>query len=80
MYIQLLNQWIWRVLEPLIDKRTREKVTLVRDSEEQSVFLRLFDPSQLESRFKGGQSNFTFQPRQYIQDAPLELIGRQSST
>jgi len=66
--------WIWRVLEPLVDPRTREKVSIVGAGDEARVLAEAIDPSQLEARFKGGRNAFAFDPEAYLEQDVLEAL------
>jgi hypothetical protein len=59
-------QWIWRVLEPLVDPRTRDKVSIVSAKDEAAVMGALIAPDQLEARFAGGLNGFKFDPEAYV--------------
>jgi hypothetical protein len=49
VFLFFLSKWIWRVLEPLIEQRTRDKVRIVTPSEEAEVLGALFEPSQVSA-------------------------------
>jgi len=59
-------QWIWRVLEPLVDPRTREKVKIVSEQDEARILGALIDRDQLERRFEGGLNAYNFDPDTYL--------------
>ena len=59
-------QWLWRILEPIVDPRTREKVTIVSERDEEELMQQLFSPHQLERRFAGGKNAYVFDPANYI--------------
>jgi hypothetical protein len=38
---------VWRVLEPLVDPRTRDKVTIVPEKDEAAIMASMFSPDQV---------------------------------
>lgn len=60
-------QMLWRVLEPIIPDRTRQKVSIVPERHEEEMMAQHIDPSQLETRFKGGTMSYVYEPHSYFQ-------------
>ena len=59
-------QWVWRILEPIVDPRTRAKVAIVAEKDEAELMASLFSPDQLERRFAGGENDLVFDPDNYL--------------
>jgi len=64
-----VSAWVARWLKPLAPPHQRDKLKLVSAKEDRSGFMAtLVEPGQLEPRFGGGTSTFSFDPEVYLAD------------